>query len=206
MTPTPTASTAAASTNVGSPRPPSPPTKAAHGTKASVGAWSATRSSPSSKPSPIPGPRWSVRPSGKNTKSGPSTRSSSITWGRSRTTCTRAPPRRNSSARRANPSPTISRPSTIPSAIISPTRSWASSPARPKNRSNSASVIGTRATTASSTFQKPTASKSAPAGSSIRASFTHPAPSAPTSRNGAPTSSVCTKTSSRAARFRGLSS
>ena len=49
---------------------------------------------------------------------------------------------------------TTSRRSTTTSATISPTRSWASSPARPRRRSASASRTGTRATTASSISRK----------------------------------------------------
>ena len=58
------------------------------------------------------------------------------------------------SARKASPRATTSRRSTTTSATTSPTRSWASSPARPRRRSASASKTGTRATTASSTSRK----------------------------------------------------
>ncbi len=70
-------------------------------------------------------------------------------------------------------------------------------------RSGNASRIGTRATTASSISRKPTGSKSAPAGSSIRASSTRPARSALMSRSGAPTFSACINRSSKAAKSHG---
>ena len=94
-----------------------------------------------------------------STSAGRSTRSSSTTWGRSRTTCTRASSRPSSSARKASPRATTSRRSTTTSATTSPTRSWASSPARPRPRSASAWRTGTRATTASSISRRPTACK-----------------------------------------------
>jgi hypothetical protein len=59
--------------------------------------------------------------------------------------------------RKASRSPTISRRSTTTSATISPTRSWAWSPERPRRRSAAAWKIGTRATTAFSISPRPTA-------------------------------------------------
>ena len=78
-----------------------------------------------------------------------------------------APERRSRprwSGRKASPSPTTSRRSTTTSATTSPTRSWASSPARPRRRSADASRTGTRATTASSISRRPIGSSPAPAG------------------------------------------
>ncbi len=98
----------------------------------------------------------SARRSGANTASGRSTRSSSITWGRSRITCTRAPSRRSWSGRRASRRATTSRRSITTSATTSRTPSWASSPAPPRRRCAAAWRTGTRATTASSISRAPT--------------------------------------------------
>jgi hypothetical protein len=75
--------------------------------------------------------------------------------------------------------------------------------ARRRRRSAVASSGGTRATTGSSTSPRPTASRSAPAGSCRRGCCTPRVRSAPTSRNGAPTSSRCTSRWSRAVACRG---
>ncbi len=92
-TSTPTAPTAAASTSAGSPAPPKPPTKTACRTKGSsyvVVRRQAVHAR--ATPSPKPGDRLIGKAMFEEVQdAGRSTRSSSTTWGRSRTTCTRAP-------------------------------------------------------------------------------------------------------------------
>ena len=70
-----------------------------------------------------------------------------------------------SSAARGSPKATISRRSSTGPATLSRTRSWGSSPARPRRTFIAASSAGTRVTTGSSTSPRPIASSPAPAGS-----------------------------------------
>ena len=86
---------------------------------------------------------------------------------------------------------------------LSRTRSWASSPARPRRTCGAASRTGTRATTASSFSRAPSGSSPAPAGRSIRASCTRRDRSSPTSRRSRATSSRCSSPRSRDASRRG---
>ena len=130
--------------------------------------------------------------------------SSSTTWARSRTTCTRATSRPRWSARKASPRATTSRRSSTTSATTSPTPSWAWSPARPRTQVRKCLENWNKGDNGILDLSQglPPEARHRLA-DSARACCTRPARSAPTSRSGAPTCSACTSRWSKAATCRG---
>jgi hypothetical protein len=149
------------------------------------------------------GATWSANPSGRSTASGPCTRSSSTTWGRSRTTCTRAPKQAKLVGQEGKPESYYFPPQHNNVGNNFPYTFMGFEPGTTKAQVRKCLRNWNKGDNGILDLSKAYRLKPAPAGSSIPASSTPRDPSAPTSRSGAPTSSACTRTSSRAAKCRG---